>query len=52
MDTFNMCHPSYGSLYAAGALVNHFVTDSEVEDADEDNDEVEEDEEIAPGQMR
>ena len=39
-------------LYAAGALVNHFVTDSEVYDEDEDNDEVEEDEEIAPGQMR
>jgi hypothetical protein len=34
-------------LYAAGALVNRFVTGLE-----EDNDEVEEDEEIVPGQIR
>ena len=39
-------------LYAAGALVNHFITASEGDDNEEDNDEVEEDEEIVPGQMR
>jgi polyferredoxin len=39
-------------LYAAGALVNRFVTGSEEDDKEEDNDEVEEDEEIVPGQMR
>jgi hypothetical protein len=39
-------------LYAAGALVNRFVTGSEEDDNEEDNGEIEEDEEIVPGQIR
>ena len=39
-------------LYAAGALVDHFITVSEEDDDNDYENEVEEDEEVTPGQMR